>query len=175
MKRKVKKFWTLFPWKDKKTLSLILRIVHLSAGWGESRQDDKLCVCVYVQWMCSLCVLFSMTIQTDGVWPLVWSVEEPAMTWSCADAAGRRRHSVRIVQTLRIEKEIGRGADRRMDGWMDTQWLCAFSLNVWTLSFLFMLQWPKASESSWEQELLSNSLTVRKKPARLWLSNQLIR
>lgn len=62
--------------------------------------------------MSSLCVLFSMTAQTDSVWPLVWGVEDPTMTYSCADVAERRPHSTGIVQTLRIEKEIGRETDR---------------------------------------------------------------
>ena len=62
--------------------------------------------------MSSLSVLFSMTVQTDGVWPLVWGVEDPAMTYSRADVAEWRPHSTGIVQTLRIEKEIGRETDR---------------------------------------------------------------
>lgn len=64
-----------------------------------------------------------MTAQTDGVWPLVWGVEDPAMTYSCADVA-EQQHSTGIVQTLRIEKEIGRGADRQTDRHL---LLCAFS------------------------------------------------
>lgn len=74
--------------------------------------------------MYSLFVLFSMTAQTDGVWPLVWSVEDPAMTYSRADVAERQQHSTGIVQTLRMEKEIGRGADRQTDRHL---LLCAFS------------------------------------------------
>lgn len=67
-----------------------------------------------------------MTAQTDGVWPLVCSVEDPAMTYSCADVAERRPHSAGIVQTLRMEKEIGRAADRQT----------AFVLSVKTFGLL---------------------------------------
>ena len=67
-----------------------------------------------------------MTAQTDGVWPLVWSVEDPAMTYSCADVAEGRPHSTGIVQTLRMEKEIGRDADRHTD----RRTLAAFVLSV---------------------------------------------
>lgn len=77
---------------------------------GERRQDDKLCLCVYVQWMSPLCLLFSMTAQTDGVWPLVCCLEDPTMTYSCADVAERRPHTTGIVPTLRMQKEIGRDA-----------------------------------------------------------------
>lgn len=48
-----------------------------------------------------------MTAQTDGVWPLVCGVEDPAMTYICADVAERRPHSTGIVLTLPMEKEIG--------------------------------------------------------------------
>lgn len=71
-----------------------------------------------------------MTAQTDGVWPLVCSVEDPAMTYSCADVAERRPHSAGIVQTLRMEKEIGRAADRQTDR------QTAFVLSVKTFGLL---------------------------------------
>lgn len=56
-----------------------------------------------------------MTAQTDVVWPIVWSVEGLAITYSFADVAERRPHSTAIVQTLRMEKEIGREAVRQTD------------------------------------------------------------
>eukprot|EP00064_Thunnus_orientalis_P015150 superscaffoldBa00002755_g15200 len=37
---------------------------------------------------------------TDGVWPLVWGVEDPAMTYSCADVAERRPHSTGLSFAL---------------------------------------------------------------------------
>lgn len=147
-----------------------------SAGWGESRQDDKLCLCVLVQWMSSLCALFSMTAQTDAVWPLVWSVEEPAMTHRRADVAERRPHSPGIVQTLSAETEIGRDADRRT--------LAAFVLSVKMFGLRVAEElFPPSSEGTWSETVDLRTGTFvqtrwwsgKKKQVRLWLSNQLIR
>lgn len=60
---------------------------------GETKWDDKSCSCVFIQWMSPLCLLFSMSAQTDAVWPLVCSMEKPAMTYSCADVVEGRPHT----------------------------------------------------------------------------------
>lgn len=151
----------------KKAPCTVYRSVLPSAGWGDSRQDDKLCLCVYVQWMSSLCVLFSMTAQTDGVWPLVWGVEDPAMTYSRADVAERRPHSTGIVQTLRAETEIGRDADTQTD----TCCLCAFSYNVRSCcrETLSSLLWGDLKTESRPQNgsFSPNLLMVRKKTSEV--------
>jgi len=115
----------LFIWYD---------LLRVKPWWIPDIHRDEMTRCVYVcvclQWMSSLCALFSMTAQTDGVWPLVWSTEDPAVTCGRADVAERRPHSARIVRTLRIQKEIGR-EPRQTDRQTDTCCLCAFIHLLW--------------------------------------------
>lgn len=129
-------------------------VLHIpSAGSRERRQDDKL---GYGEWMSPLCVLFSMTAQTDGVWPLVCGVGDPAMTYICADVAERRPHSTGIVLTLPMEKEIGLQAGRHTDRQADrqTDCLCA-SFGPLIVKNLF----PLYSAVTWRERVVPRTGT----------------
>lgn len=65
------------------------------------------------------------------------------MTYSCADVAERRPHSAGFVQTLRVEKEIGKDADRQTDG----RTLAAFVPSVSVEARKETLRRPKARET----------------------------